>query len=37
VLDGKRVSGIEFTSTDEAAAFDIQRFVQLLLQGSATR
>ena len=37
VLDGKRVCGIEFTSTDAAAAFDIQRFVQLLLQGSSTR
>jgi len=37
VLDGKHVCGIEFTSTDETTAFDIQRFVQLLLQGSATR
>jgi hypothetical protein len=37
VLDGKRVCGIEFTSTDPGTAFDIQRFVQLLLQGSATR
>ena len=37
VLDGRQVCGIEFTSTDPSTAFDIQRFVQLLLQGSATR
>ena len=37
VLDGKPVCGIEFTSTDPNTAFDIQRFVQLVLQGSATR
>ena len=36
-VDGKPVCGIEFTSTDSSTAFDIQRFVQLLLQGSATR
>jgi len=37
VLDGKPVCGIEFTSTDPATAFDIQRFVQMVLQGSATK
>jgi len=37
VLDGKPVCGIEFTSTDPGTAFDIQRFVQLVLQGSATK
>jgi len=37
MLDGKPVCGIEFTSTDPDTAFDIQRFVQLLLQGSTTR
>ena len=37
VVDGRHVSGIEFTSSDAATAFDIQRFVQLLVQGSATR
>ena len=37
VVDGRHLSGIEFTSTDATTSFDIQRFVQLLLQGSATR
>ena len=37
VLDGKPVCGIEFTSTDQATAYDIRRFVQLLLQGSSTK
>jgi adenylate cyclase len=37
VLDGKPVCGIEFTSTDPATALDIQRFVQLVLQGSSTK
>ena len=37
VLDCKPVCGFEFTSTDSDTAFDIQRFVQLLLQGSTTR
>ena len=36
-VDGRQLCGIEFTSTDSSTAFDIQRFVQLLLQGSSTR
>jgi adenylate cyclase len=37
VVDGRHLSGIEFTSADATTSFDIQRFVQLLLQGSSTR
>jgi adenylate cyclase len=37
VVDGRHLSGIEFTSADTTTSFDIQRFVQLLLQGSSTR
>jgi len=37
VLDGRQVCGVEFTSMDDSTALDIQRFVQLVLQGSSTR
>jgi len=37
VVDGTHVCGIEFTSADSTTAFDIQRFVQLLVQGSQTK
>lgn len=37
VVDGQHLSGIEFTSTDDGTASDIQRFVQLLVQGSSTK
>lgn len=37
VVDGRHMCGIEFTSTDPATAADLRKFVQLLVQGSATK
>jgi len=37
VVEGKHLCGIEFTSADAATAADLRRFVQMLVQGSATK
>lgn len=37
IVDGRHLCGIEFTSTDASTAADLRKFVQLLVQGSATK